>query len=140
MADPADKPNPVPDRRAQLERSMEQLEWLGTQLHPLEQTILLNNLDRFMKDSDNMVARIKRGERPAEVFGSSPDGSDQQASTEAMTTSAPRRRRLSAGPARASTRPLAVVPGPSDAGQGPPSPGNGVCPGNPRKRCRDVEE
>ncbi|KAK8434335.1 hypothetical protein IWX49DRAFT_625575 [Phyllosticta citricarpa] len=45
-----------------------------------------------------MVARIKRGERPADVFGSTPEDPDSPAPTEAMTTGATRRRRLSAGP------------------------------------------
>ncbi|EOD51051.1 hypothetical protein BKCO1_34000101 [Neofusicoccum parvum] len=58
MADPASPPDAVAgDARTQSQRTMEHLEWLGGHLHPLEQSILLNNLEKFMKDSDNMSAK-----------------------------------------------------------------------------------
>lgn len=118
---------------------LEELEWLGNHLDPLEQTIVLNNLDKLINDQGaNLMERIKRGERPADVF-SSPPPLDGPENPDAMTESAPRRRRrVSAGPAGGPPK-KAVALSTSDSVPESDSPGNGVVPGNPRKRCRDAE-
>lgn len=144
MADPASPPDAVAgDARTQSQRTMEHLEWLGGHLHPLEQSILLNNLEKFMKDSDNMVARIKRGERPADVFASGDAGCDETSTrpgappTESAgpPAAASRRRRLSSGQSRALNGSASASSASSEtARRGWLSPEQGAAPANPRKR------
>lgn len=144
MADPArPQDSAVADGRTQSERAMEHLEWLGGRLHPLEQSLLLNNLEKFMKDSDGMVARIKRGERPADVFAS-PDAASADTSTRpgppptesaGLNAGASRRRRLSSGQSKVLNGSAAVSSTSSEtARRGLSSPEQGVAPANPRKR------
>ncbi|OJD32953.1 uncharacterized protein BKCO1_34000101 [Diplodia corticola] len=139
MADPASTEHAAAaDRRTQSERAMEHLEWLGGQLHPLEQTILLNNLEKFMKDSDNMVARIKRGERPADVFASDCSQSSPRPSPPPTESSGSRRRRLSSGQSRAlNGSASASSTSTGTARRGMSSPEQGAAPANPRKRAAE---
>ncbi|KAB2578181.1 hypothetical protein BFW01_g782 [Lasiodiplodia theobromae] len=126
------------DRRTQSERAMEHLEWLGGQLHPLEQTILLNNLEKFMKDSDNMVARIKRGERPADVFASDEPTTRPGPPPTELDAGPSRRRRLSSGQSRALNGSASASSTSSEAARrGLLSPEQGAAPANPRKRAAE---
>ena len=147
MADPTSPRDAAPaDGRTQSERAIEHLEWLGGQLHPLEQSILLNNLEKFMKDPDNMVARIKRGERPADVFAS--PGSDAQepstrpgpppTETIGADAGASRRRRLSSGQSRALNGSASASSASSETvRRGLWGPEQGAAPANPRKRAAE---
>ncbi|EKG18826.1 hypothetical protein MPH_03842 [Macrophomina phaseolina MS6] len=135
------------DGRTQSERAMEHLEWLGGRLHPLEQSVLLNNLEKFMKDSDSMVARIKRGERPADVFASSDAGNTSTRSGPPPTESAgldagtSRRRRLSSGQSKAlNGSASASSPSLETARRGLSSSEQGLAPANPRKRHAEQGE